>query len=69
MIDESHPLGEAGDRSIVGNVYHLGGDIAAAVGTGKSGLIPSCHDDPRALGLRQQGDRAGDPGAASDDHD
>ena len=69
VIDGAHPVGEGGDRLVVGEVDDLSGDIAAAVGAGELGLIASGRDDPRAFRLRQQSDRARDPAAAPDHHD
>jgi hypothetical protein len=69
VIHLAHPLGERGDRRIVGYVDSLSGDVVVAVSAGELALVSARHDDPRTFRLRQRRHRTRDPAAASDHHD
>jgi hypothetical protein len=69
MIDGAHPVGEGGDRYIVGEVDSLSFDVTAVVGGRELGFVPSGRDDPCAFRLCQQSDRTRNPAATADHQD
>ena len=49
MIDRTHPVGERGDRRVVGDIHDVGGDTWVVVGGGELVLVAARYHDPRTL--------------------
>jgi hypothetical protein len=61
MVDGSHPIGERGDRHVIGNVDRLRGDAVVVVCRGECRPAAARDHDTRTFGPGQHRHGACDP--------